>query len=201
MTCFLYTGTPGSGKSLHMSKLIYWQVKMKRACVANFEINESLFNDSSSFTYCDNQRLTPDFLVKYAQDYFSDHEFKEGAIKLFIDEAQVIFNSRDWKSEGREDWIRFFTQHRKLGYDVYLVAQFHEMIDKQIRTLVEYEVSHRKVNNVGLFGRAVSLLSLGHAVVCAVTKWYGQSMRLGAEWMLGTRKYYRLYDTLKLFGG
>ena len=37
----------------------------------------------------------------------------------------------------------FFSQHRKLGYRVILVAQFSEMIDKQIRALIEYEYIHR----------------------------------------------------------
>lgn len=199
MTCFLYTGTPGSGKSLHMAKLLYWQIKMKRPCVANFDVNRDMFRDTSTFSYVPNNELTPEKLEQIAVEYFKDHEFKEGTLKLFIDEAQCIFSSRLWRETGRDAWIRFFTQHRKLGYDVYLVCQHHEMIDKQIRSLVEYEVSHRKVNNVGLFGKCVSFIFLGHPVVCAVTRWYGQKMRLGAEWLLGTRKYYRLYDTLKLF--
>lgn len=75
------------------------------------------------------------------------------------------------------------------------------MIDKQIRSVIEYEVSHRKVNVVGLFGKCVGALALGHPVICAVTYWYGQKMRLASEWMLGTRKYYRLYDTFKMFDG
>lgn len=201
MTVYLFTGTPGSGKSLHMAQIIYYQVKLKKPVVCNFEINTEIFKDSSSFFYAPNDCLTPENLERFARWYFGEqgNEFGEGKIKVFIDEAQIIFSNRAWNEKGRKEWIRFFTQHRKLGMDVYIVAQYDEMIDKQIRALVEYEVSHRKVNNVGWFGKVVSLFTFGHPVSVGVTRWYGQKMRLSAEWMLGRKKYYRLYDTYKLF--
>lgn len=200
MTLYLYSGTPGSGKSLHMAKDIYWHLKMHRAVICNFEVNTNLFKDVDSFFYVPNDELTPECVLQICREWFAVHKFKEGAISLYIDEAQTIFNSRaDWKTKERSDWVKFFTQHRKLGLNVFIIAQMHEMIDKQIRSLTEYEVHHRKVNNVGWFGKCVSVCVLGHPVVCAVTKWYGQKMRLGAEWMLGTNKYYQLYDTFKIF--
>lgn len=194
----IMTGTPGSGKSLNMAKSIYWRVRFGKPVVANFEVNGDMFRDDSSFVYLPNEELNPDALERIAREYFADHEFGEGKIHLYIDECQLIFNSRTWSKNS--EWIRFFSQHRKLGYDVFLVAQYDEMVDKQIRTLIEYQVHHRKVNNVGLFGKLVSLFALGHPVVVAVRTWYGQKLRLDSEWMLGTKKYYRLYDTYKLFG-
>lgn len=199
MTCYLYSGTPGSGKSLHMAKSIYWAVKMHRPVIANFDINRTMFKDTNSFHMVDNSDLSPELLERFAVDYFKTQQFREGAISLYIDEAQVIFSNRDWSAEGRKEWIRFFTQHRKLGYNVYIVAQNHEMIDKQIRALLEYEVMHRKLNNVGWVGMLANVLFLGHPVVCGVTRWYGMKMRISSEWFLGTKKYYRLYDTLKIF--
>lgn len=201
MTIFLYTGTPGSGKSLHMAKDITWAVRMGRPVIANFDVNTSRFrNGGESFTYMSNEDMTCEALETYAREYFKDHKFSEGAIKLYIDECQIRFNSRDWRNSG--DWVkRFFTQHRKLGYDVILVCQHHEMLDKQIRAVIEYEVHHRKVNNVGLFGKIVGMLALNHAVCVAVTTWYGQKMRLGAEWFIGMTRDYRIYDTYKIFEG
>lgn len=200
MTVYLFTGTPGSGKSLHMAKQIYWHVRMNRPTVANFDINRDMFKKGTkTFQYVENHNLTPAKLADIATIVFKTIPFKEGTIKLYIDESQVIFGNRDWRAADRQEWIRFFTQHRKLGYDVTLVAQNHEMIDKQIRALVEYEVMHRKLNNSGWVGRLSSLFLFGHPAVCAVTRWYGMKMRLGSEWMLGTKRYYELYDTLKMF--
>lgn len=195
----LYTGSPGSGKSLHMAKDIYWHVRMGRKVVANFDINRELFRDTSSFEFVPDENFSPATLERIAVEYFENHDFGEGKIAFYWDEAQIRLNSRDWRNNS--EWIRFFTQHRKLGYDVYMVCQNHEMIDKQVRAVVEYEVKHRKVNNVGLFGKCVGAIALGHPVICAVTSWYGAKMRLSAEWMIGTKKFYRLYDTLRMFDG
>lgn len=199
MTLYLYTGTPGSGKSLHMAKQIYWNVRMHRPTICNFGIDTALFKDASSFVHCPNEGLNPSFLADYADRVFATQEFQEGKIKLFIDEAQVIFGNRDWREQGRKEWVRFFTQHRKMGYDVYMVAQNHEMIDKQIRSLVEYEVQHRKLNNSGWVGFLANCLLLGNPAVCAVTRWYGMRMRLSSEWLLGTKRTYRIYDTRQVF--
>ena len=196
MTVYLYTGTPGSGKSLHLAKLLYWDLKLDRPVIANFDVNTK---HNKSFYKVENEKLTPDYLVAFANEYFRTQEFKEGSIQLYIDESQVIFGNRDWRNADRAGWIRFFTQHRKFGYNVFLVAQHHEMIDKQIRALVEYEVMHRKLNNVGLLGNVVNLVTFGHPVVCAVTRWYGMRMKLSSEWLVGTKNTYSLYDTRKIF--
>lgn len=171
---------------------------MGRPVIANFDIDKSMFrNGGKSFTYKEVTEINPEWLEQYAREYFQDHPFKEGAISFYWDEAQINLNARDWRNNS--EWIRFFTQHRKLGYNVYLIAQQHEMLDKQVRAVIEYETHHRKANNVGIFGFFVSILALGHPVIVAVTRWYGQKMRLGSEWMLGTKKYYRLYDSFKMF--
>ena len=68
---------------------------------------------------------------------------REGAGRLYLDEAQLLFNSRTWqKNKG---FLEFFTQHRKLGWDVYLIAHSEDMIDSQIRYLIEYEARLRNL--------------------------------------------------------
>lgn len=75
---------------------------------------------------------------------------KEGTARLYIDEAQLLFNSRNWK----DNWgfIEFLTQHRKLGWDVYIIAHAAEMIDKQIRDLIEFEYRLRNLQKVKVLG-------------------------------------------------
>ncbi len=204
MTIYLFTGTPGSGKSLHQAMNIHWSLKMKKPVIANFEIDASSYQ-LGLFHYVDNSQMTPEFLEEFALAYFSDHDDRrknrEGSIRLYLDECQLLFNARDWNARDRLKWVRFFSQHRKLGYDIYMVAQFDTMIDKQIRSLVEYEVKHRKFNNFGKVGRLLNLVMGGRALCVGVTYWYGMKERLGAEFFLGRKRYYELYDTLKLFSG
>ena len=54
------------------------------------------------------------------------------------------------------------------------------MIDKQIRSLIEYEYIHRKVSNFGVVGKVMSMVTFGK-LFCAVKMWYPLNERLGAE--------------------
>lgn len=200
MTVFLYTGTPGSGKSLHMAEQIYFRVRSKKPVIANFEIaTDRVKHAVDLFAYVDNEQLTPQLLTDFARAYWADKPVKEGGIQLYIDECGVVFNPRDWNAPMRKQWVKFFTQHRKLGYDVYLVAQTDGMVDKQIRALVEYEVKHRKVNNFGWVGRLFNIVAFGKPVICAVTYWYGMKQRLSADFYIGLKRFYTIYDTMRLF--
>ena len=38
-----FTGRPGNGKSLHMAMIIYAEMKKGKNVIANFEINERVF--------------------------------------------------------------------------------------------------------------------------------------------------------------
>lgn len=187
---YLYTGTPGSGKSYHACADIYYRIHRKKGnnrVIANFPISD----ETDRFTYMDNSEITPKNLIKYAQ---GKHKFGiEGQTLVIIDEAQIIFNSRSWNSSdgSRMDWIVFFTQHRKLGFDFILIAQNDRMIDRQIRCLVEYEVSHMKIGNY--------FRMLPFTVFLAVTHWYGQRMKLNHEMILYRKKIANMYDTYKMF--
>ena len=147
----LYSGTPGAGKSLHLATRLYHWMQFKDApIIGNFATNFSSIKKRKGFyLYMDNSELTPDKLIKFSQYYsqIKGRRVKEGEILLVIDECQILFNSRDWGQKNRAQWCSFFTQHRKLGYEVVLVAQFDRMLDRQIRSLIEYEWIHRKVSN------------------------------------------------------
>lgn len=58
-------------------------------------------------------------------------------------------------------------------FNVILIAQSDKMLDKQIRSLIEYDVKHIKMNNGFFFFLPTSFL--------AVEKWYGQRMKLGSQ--------------------
>lgn len=196
---YLYTGTPGSGKSLHTARLIYDTLKFKRLpVIANFDINPLTKGYDERFTYRPNTSLKPDFLYDFARDYWHGRSVKEDTILLVLDEAQLIFNSRSWSQGERMDWIEFFSQHRHFGYKIVFIAQFDRMIDRQIRCLVEIEVKHRRLDNYGLKGKFLSLF-FGGKLFCAVDYYYGLNEKVGTHWSLPRRKYFRLYDSYNRF--
>ena len=161
---YLYSGTPGSGKSLHTARDIRDALFRKLPVVANFDINHSTRNYGKNFIFRPNDQLTPEWLTEYATSYWKGRKVREDEILLVVDEAQLVFNSRSWNAKSRKDWIEFLSQHRHYGYKIILIAQFDRMIDRQIRCLVEIETNHRKLGNFGLKGL---ILSLRVGAVCA----------------------------------
>lgn len=198
-----YSGTPGSGKSLHMAREIYLYLNSRhdRLVICNFQVNLDGLRYPERFVYLSNRELsTPNALYGVISGWYEKgHALKENNIIIFIDECQIIFNARRWNESGRNEWLEFFSQHRKYGCDIYLVAQFDGMIDKQIRTLIEYEVIHRKVSNFGLLGKLVRLFTFGDVFI-AVEHWYSINEKTGQEIFRARKRYYSLYDTFNTFG-
>jgi hypothetical protein len=69
------------------------------------------------------------FVTDYAElETLSSYE---GAL-FIIDEVHLYFSARDWQKTG-PDCEFFFSQHRKLKSDVFLVTQHCEKVDKNMR--------------------------------------------------------------------
>lgn len=198
----LYSGTPGSGKSLHLAKTILQSLTEKNQnIIANFPINEDVVNEKrkkrknrknknlTTFTYED--EITIEFLIDYAKE--NHVPGKEAQTIIIFDECQNQFNPRDYNRKDRKSWIKFFTQHRKLGYDVILTTQFDRLIDRQIRSLIEYEVRHRKVNNFKM-GKYLPF----SAFVC-VNYWYVIKEKQEATFFTYKKELGDLYDSYRMF--
>lgn len=195
----LYSGTPGAGKSLHSAMTIYWHLRRGLPVIANFHIEPGYIPKYKyNFFEVDNNELRPEILYRFSDAYFAANRFKEEKILLVIDEAQLLFNARTWDAKDRSGWLSFFTQHRKFGYHIILVAQFDRMLDRQIRSLIEYEYIHRKVSNFGIFGKILSLFALGSLFV-AVKMWYPLGEKVGSDFYRAKRRYYQLYNSYTLF--
>ena len=201
MSIWLYSGTPGSGKSFHAAKDIVRWMKRDRGLIRNFPVNESFVPAKklkAHVEYWDNSELTAERLVAYALEH---HKIgKEGQTLVVIDECQIIFNCRDFGRKDRNAWVTFFAQHRKLGFNVILITQSDRMIDRQIRSLVEEEVRHRKLNNYGFGGIILSLLTFGRTWFIAIDYWYGgNKLKLGQTVFPFRKRYSEVYDSYKLF--
>jgi zona occludens toxin (predicted ATPase) len=198
----LYSGTPGSGKSLHTARDIRERLQTKNCItLGNFYVNvKSIKKLKGTYIYVENYRLHPQRLIDFSRR-LSRHKgrrLKEGELVLYIDEAQLLFNSREWQSKERHEWLTFFTQHRHFGYDIILVAQFDRMLDRQIRGLIEYDYVHRKINRAGRFGAFLGFMTGGNLFVM-IKNWYPISEKVSSEFFLGNKKLYDLYDSYNCF--
>ncbi|MCI8297452.1 MAG: hypothetical protein HFG22_16565 [Lachnospiraceae bacterium] len=197
----LYSGTPGSGKSLDCARTIYNWCRRGAPVIVNFPINVDniRLRRKKDVRFIPNDALDPDMLVGIAREHFAGKKMAEDKLLLIIDEAQLLFNARDWSAKGRDRWNWFFTMHRHFGYFIILCAQFDRMLDRQIRSLIEYEYIHRKVNNMGWKGHLLSCLMLSPVGLFAKVKvWYPMKEKVGCDFYKVSPRYTRLYDTYAL---
>lgn len=198
---YLYSGTPGSGKSLHTARVVLNDLRRGIPVIANFDINRNYVRKGiENFTYIETFDLCPDWLIQFSKEHFHDRKIKEDSITLIIDEAQMLFNPREWNMKNRLDWLKFFQMHRHYGYSVILVSQSDMMLDKQIRSLIEYEEIHRKLKNYGFKGILLSIMLLSTNLFCVVKYWYPMKLKVSNEFFRLHKKYYNLYDTYNEFG-
>jgi hypothetical protein len=124
----------------------------------------------------------------------------EGRGVMVLDEAHYWLNARNWGADDREAIVTFFTQHRKLGWDVYLIVQDAEMIDKQVRRLIEFHVELKNLRRVKV---CLGLLPLS-PVNLFLANWWWHGMRhvKPVKRELNRLTWQRrLYDTTQLHHG
>lgn len=193
----LYTGTPGSGKSLHAAYDLIDALQDGKDVIGNFPIDKSYFRHKTNgrFFYWQNGNMSPDRLKLFSATRMIP--FKEHQALLIIDECGILFNSRAWKDSDRMSWLTFFSQHRKLGYDVLLIAQMDKQLDKQILGNVEEEHKHRNVKNYKWFGKFLSAISGG--LFLDICYWYPARLKLSSSFFRFHPRKATIYDTFKIF--
>lgn len=196
---YFYSGTPGSGKSLHVARDIMSKLrrKEKNNVICNFPVSLDVVSGKGKdkllgeFIYKDNAFLDHEFLINYAMK--NHMPGVEGQTLVVIDECHVMFNPREFTRKDRMDWIKFFTIHRHLGYNFILVAQNDRQVDRQIRSLIEYETKHRKINNYKL-GRL-----LPFPCFIAIDTWYGVNEKVSVSFFTFRKRISKLYDSYRTF--
>lgn len=208
----LYSGNPRSGKSLHLANTALQWLKMGHNVISNFEINIDylLLNKVTlhfkkphirikkvkdkrlgKYVYLSNEDMNVEYFIKFDKE---NHKRRvEEQTLICIDESQLKFNCREYGMSGRSEWVNFFLQHGKIGYYIILVASFDRLIDKQIRSLIEYQIKHRCVNNY----KAGKFFPIKTFV--AIQYWYGTREKIASNFFVYKKKYSQIYDSYKLF--
>lgn len=176
----IYSGTPGSGKSLHIAHEIRNYLRIGKRVISTCEIDTDLCflnpfrvfwinrtgkkprkirrnKKADNFTYIDINEVKPDFLYEYAAKH---HVFgKEHQTLLILDECVAIFsptvisqNTSLWN-----EWDTFFRKHRHIGYDVVLIPQSKRLIARKVLEYCEFETKHYNRKHQGFLGFFFSL--------------------------------------------
>lgn len=193
---YLYSGTPGSGKSLDVAHEIIFWLKMGKPVIGNMYLNNDMLKKyKGTYYFVDTYVMNPHDFTAFSKKTLK--KAKEGQCLIVIDECHRIFNARYFNDKNRREWLEFFTVHRQFGFDIYLVAQWDRQIDRQIRAMIEYEIKHRKGNNMGNVGFFLSLF-FGTFFV-RMENWYGSNQRLSSTFFRYHRRWGRLYDAYMAF--
>lgn len=198
---YLYTGTPGSGKSLHAANDVRWALNHDRPVLANFQLSPNAkCRNKEIFRYVANAEITPELVIDWADDFWNAGiiPFRENYLLWVADECQLLWNSRRWTDKTRMGFLELLSQHRKYGIKIIMIAQGAKMIDNQFRMLVETEVNHRKLSSMGFIGTMLSLPFAGRLFM-RVSYLFQSQERLGSDWYFYRKKDADMYDSYARF--
>lgn len=117
MSLYLFFGLPGVGKSTLMTKLIYDFSYARKRKYKNI--------------YC-NEYVTIPGVIHISNDDIGKYDIRDGAV--FIDEASLFADNRDFKNFGKNK-LQYFVMHRHKNVDVYFFTQYYNGIDLKLRNL------------------------------------------------------------------
>lgn len=207
----LVTGPLGSGKSYYSVRAIGAALDAGKVVATNVELAPDTPERVAKSNLT--RRLTPGGVRRKADKvrrslFVADdldelfalrlRGSEEGRGLMVLDEAHGWMNSRNWSDGNRQSIIRFFSQSRKLGWDVLLITQDAEMIDKQVRRLFEYHVHLRNLAKAKVLGVRVVPGNL----FLAIWTWHATGTQVVVKreaFRLGWPK--NLYETRQLTHG
>lgn len=101
-------------------------------------------------------RVISNFKVSYAEFWTTKKIIEEITnLKncfLMLDEAQLFFDSRNWKDTKNKDFGYFIAQIRKRKVHIGMTVQYVDNIEKRIRQHIDY-VGEPKIFNTKKYGR------------------------------------------------
>lgn len=217
----LYSGTPGSGKSLHAAHDIRFNLRIGRNVISTCFIDTSLcflnpiqefiFNKfgkrprkhkpdkrEKNFHFIDINDITPDYLYDFAARH---HEFgKEHQTVIYFDECVAIF-SPTVIGDDKDKWNRwedFFRKHRHLGFDCILIPQSAKLISRKVIEYCEFDVRHFNRKHQGFLGFIFSIFVGG--LFSYSTYWRGiRGKPLDSGFYTYKPLYGQMYNSYSMF--
>lgn len=207
MAVYIVTGKLGAGKTLLLVMRILAYLKQRRRVAVNVDVKmDKLCQPSNKHSRLVRLPDLPsaDDLVGLGMGCDTYDEERFGGI--FLDEAGVWLNSRDWNSGGRTDLLKFFLFLRKRRWDLWLCVQNVNVIDKQVReSIAEHVVYINRWDRLKVPGPIrwpLRILTLGFykgrlpKVHQAIVK-YGPKFNSPKvdDWFYRGEDFYDFYDT------
>lgn len=207
MPVYSVEGKLGTGKT----KFCVWRaqeaLREGRRVASNVDLNMDKITPEKRSTYI----RIPDKPSSFDLDAIgqgnpeSYNEDRNGI--LILDELGTWLNSRSFADKDRQPLIDWLIHARKKGWDVYLIVQDANMIDKQVReALIEYQCRCMRLDKIKIpifgaflqaFNKKWGYLPRMHVTTARVG--YGQNAVIAERWMYQGNDLHDAYDTRQIF--
>lgn len=208
MAVYFVTGKLGGGKSLVTVGKIKDYILAGKPVATNLDLFlEYLIPKNISKIQCyrvpDKPSLEDLKLLGYGN--YSADESKNGL--LVLDELGTWLNARTYQDKGRQEIIDWLLHARKFGWDVMLIVQNVDLLDKQVRVaLGEHTVVCRRTDRIPLpiVGWVFKLFTgfkipLPRVHVGSVFYGEGQGAIKIENWVYRGNDLFKGYDTKQIF--
>lgn len=208
MAFFIVTGKLRSGKSLMATARMKEYLEQGKKVATNFDLKlEHMLPVDCRKVNCIRIPDLPAVEDLEALGKGSDGKYDENTFGLIvIDEGSGNFNARDWADEGRKKVIDWLKHSGKLRWDVYIIVQSPNMLDKQIREAFgEHLVSCKRMDRLSFpfIGPLLRVLGLNirppKVHVGVVRYGLGPNDPVVDRWLYRARNLYQAYDTEQKF--
>ncbi|MFD2334705.1 zonular occludens toxin domain-containing protein [Cohnella sp. GCM10020058] len=197
----MYSGTIGSGKSYHALEDVVEKLSKGFHVIGNFPLTftpgQIRKGMAARYMFLPDDLLMGvtgiSVLLRLSRDMGWDEDDREGLCLVVIDEATNFFPREDAAKPEQKLWRAFFTQTRKLGFDFILIVQDDMSLNKTINKCIEYDIKHRKINNVFPFKY------LPWTIFMYVKFWKQQRQRLGSSSSIFVKSFARMYKSKRMF--
>ena len=146
-----FQGTPGSGKSYDVVKKIHDNLKKGRVVYTNVDG----MNDEDCRANLQHILGFDDYEMSRQLIWLESHQIKDfwnhckDRSLIVIDEIQNFFSNRDWNSDANKGFCTWASTHRHNGYDLIMVTQHIERVDKAVVALVQWTYNYVKNDFMG----------------------------------------------------
>ncbi|MDX1751470.1 MAG: zonular occludens toxin domain-containing protein, partial [Methylophaga sp.] len=198
MAVYVVTGKLGAGKTLSCIDKIKTALFEGRRVATNLDLNLDKLNSSDCTTPVirmpDKPRIEDLEAIGYG--YPADEPYDESRFgDLVLDELGTWMNSRAYRDAERFPVLNWFLHARKYRWNVYLIVQHEEVIDKQLRdSLCEHLVTCSRTDRMRFLRMKLPAGHMAHV-------YYGsssQGMKVDT-WYYRGKALYPAYDTGQVF--
>lgn len=147
MAVLIHTGVAGTGKTLYAIQK-YLIPELKKGGIVYTNIDGIDIHRLAVIYDIDIIQAEQNYRPINDPKYF----YKEAVINslIIIDEAQNIFNNRDWKEQANNDCIKYIMEHRHYGHQVIFLTPAIDSVDAGIRRVVQFTYKHKSLSAIGM---------------------------------------------------